>query len=108
MSFVLTELKEKYRKERGEVEAKRGERMIELRVAFFTNEIASEKGKVVPRVCWSVGTVHLLANASHGLKSSKSYFFNELSELFPTIEKLLAENGVKVLHYRGRTRSLHH
>ncbi|MEM0050698.1 MAG: hypothetical protein QXM43_00485 [Desulfurococcaceae archaeon] len=105
---MLTDLKERLGKERSEVGAKRGGRMMELRIAFFTDGIASEKGKVVPRVCWDIGTVRLLANESRGLKPSEPYFFNGLSELLPTIERLLAENEVKVLHYLGRTKSLHY
>jgi len=105
---MLTDLKEKLRKERDEVEAKHGERMIELKIAFFTDNIASEEGKVIPKVCWDVGTVRLLANASHGLRPSEPYFFSGLSELLPTIERLLAENEVKVLHYSGKTKSLYY
>lgn len=105
---VLSDLRERLKKEKGEVEAKPGERMIELKVAFFTDDIANTAGKVVPKVCWDVGTVRLLANATHGVKSSEPYIFNGLSELLTTIERLLVDNGIKVLHYPSRTRDLHY
>lgn len=62
----------------------------------------------MPKVCWDVGTVSLLGNESHGIKPSEPYFFNGLSELQRTIEELLNDNGVKVLHATGRTGSLHY
>ncbi|MEM1582842.1 MAG: hypothetical protein QXK89_10125 [Candidatus Bathyarchaeia archaeon] len=105
---MLSELRERLKKERGEVEAKYGERMIELRVAFFTDNIANTEGKVVPKVCWDIGTVRLLANAAHGVKASEPYFFDGLSELLTTIEKLLVDNGIKVLHCPRRTRDLYY
>lgn len=90
------------------IDAQHGEKVIELRVAFFTDEIASAQGRVVPKVCWDIGTVHLFANASHGIKSSEPYFFNGLSELPKVIEEILANNEIKILHSPKRTKKLYY
>ena len=42
-----------------EHEAKHGEKTIALTVYLFTDEIATEKGKIVPKHAWTNGTVAL-------------------------------------------------
>ncbi len=52
-----------------EREAIHGEKTICLTVYFFTNEIATEKGTIVPKHAWTNGTVALRSNRAHGIKS---------------------------------------
>jgi len=75
-------------------DATRGERMIELRVRFWTNGIASEPGTIVPRHAWDSGTVELRSNESHGIVSRQALHFYSLAELPSIIEKTLINNGV--------------
>ena len=61
--------------------------MLKVEVEFWTDQIASEKGKLVPKVAWDSGTLHILKNEGHANERSKAIPFESLSELQPTIEK---------------------
>ena len=80
--------------------AKWGERMIEVRVRFFTNQIANGKGRVKPKNAWGCGMVRIEKNDVHGIKSKSRVPFNSLLELPAAIEKVLIRNGVKILPSR--------
>jgi hypothetical protein len=77
-------------------EALHGEKMIELKVRFFTNELA-EKGHVRPKEGWTRGVVRVTPNRAHGIESGQPRHFNSLMELPATIEQVLIDNGI-VLH----------
>jgi hypothetical protein len=81
---------------REEVVADHGEKMIEVRVRFFTDKIANEDGKVVPGHCHSVGIARLTPNEPHGLKGSERLPFNSMAELPLVIEQVLIDNGITV------------
>jgi hypothetical protein len=85
-----------------EREAKQGEKMIEVKVRFWTNDIAQD-GKIVPKHGRTAGVVRITSNMAHGLKPRKPIPFNSLLELPAMIEKLLLEQGV-VLHASRRMR----
>lgn len=78
-------------------EAKHGEKMIELKVRFWTDELAQEKGKIRPKHAWASGVVRVKTNESHGIKDEKSFPFNSLLELGTVIERVLSENEI-ILH----------
>ena len=80
-----------------EREAKHGEKMISINVRLWTDEIASEKGKIRPKHAWAYGTIRLERNSSHGIESGKAIPFNSLRKLPETIEKVLTDAGI-VLH----------
>lgn len=82
-------------------EAAHGQRMIELEVRFFTNELA-ETGRVRPKEGWTRGVVRVTPNDVHGIESSRARHFNSLAELPATIERVLIENGI-TLHAVGKT-----
>ena len=67
--------------------------MIEVKVRFFTNNIAG-KGKVIPKRGWTRGVVRFKRNDVHGLKDGNPIVFNSLMELPRAIEKLLIREGV--------------
>jgi hypothetical protein len=71
--------------------------MIEIKVRFWTNDIAAEKGKVVPRHAWSSGVVRIERNRSHGIDPGAPKPFHSLLDVGHVIEKTLIEHGV-VLH----------
>lgn len=85
------------------VEAKWGKRMIEVRVRFWTNDLAASKSQVRPRHAWSSGMVRMEKNEAHGLSGGDPLPFNSLLELPAAIEKLLIREKVK-LHPSDRTR----
>ena len=47
-------------------EAKHGSKMIEVKVRFWTNDLAEEKGRIRPKHAWGSGVVRIARNDSHG------------------------------------------
>ena len=78
-------------------EAKYGERMIEVRVRFWTNDIAQEIGEIVPKHAWTSGIVRMERNESHGIVPENPRPFDSFMELPTVIAKVLMEHGV-ILH----------
>lgn len=74
-----------------------GERMVSLTVYFWTNGIASEPGRVIPKVAWPAGDVRINANPSHGIATTETVKFNTLGALPLAIEKMLTKAGVKLI-----------
>lgn len=86
-----------------EQEAKHGQKMIEVKVRFWTNDIAEGEGKVVPKHAWTSGVVRVDKNASHDITPGKPVPFNSLLDVGAAIEKVLLEHGI-VLHASSRMR----
>lgn len=84
-------------------EAKHGERMIEIKVRFWTDSLASEAGKVIPKHAWTGGVVRIAPNKSHGIVPKNPKPFNSLLDVGAVIEKVLLEHGI-VLHRSQRMR----
>ena len=78
-------------------QAVQGENMIEVRLRFWTNNIAADKGKIIPKQAWSSGVVRIQANASHGIVPRNPKPFQSLLDIGAVVEKVLIEHGV-VLH----------
>ncbi len=74
--------------------ATHGEKTIEVRVRFWTNDLAGEKGKIIPKHGWTSGQVFLPSNPSHGITSSEPVMFNSFAELPSKIEELLIASGI--------------
>jgi hypothetical protein len=87
-------------------EAEQGERMIEVKVRFWTNDLTDNgtKGKIRPKHAWGAGIVRIKRNASHGIVLGKPVPFNSLLELPGAIEKVLIEHGVKIHRSRKMKR----
>ncbi|HEX4146208.1 MAG TPA: hypothetical protein VHY91_22090 [Pirellulales bacterium] len=85
--------------------AKHGEKMIEVRVRFWTDSIAPEKGALIPKHAWDTGTVDMPKNESHGITAGDTRPFNSILELQAVIADVLAEHGV-VLHANQRLRKI--
>ena len=78
-------------------EAKHGEKMIEIKLRFWTNNIASEDGKVLPKHAWTSGVVRVERNKSHGIVPGAPRPFHSLLDVGAIVEQVLVEHGV-VLH----------
>jgi|SRR5947209_7566496 len=76
--------------------AAQGERMIEVKLRFWTNNLA-DKGKVIPKHAWASGVVRMEGNKSHGIKPGAPKPFHSLLDIGAVVEKALIEHGV-VLH----------
>lgn len=79
-----------------EVTAPHGEKMVEVKVRFWTNNIAENEGCVIPKHVWGSGVVRLAGNDVHGIDASQPLPFNSLMELPAKIEELLIENEITV------------
>ena len=77
-----------------ELEASQGERMIEVKLRFWTNKIAKEEGKVLPKNAWAAGVVRVERNKTHGINPGKPLPFHSLLDVGATIEKALIANGI--------------
>jgi hypothetical protein len=92
---------EKTEEELVELEAEYGERMIEVRVRFFTNGIAGEKGKIRPKHALTEGVARIAPNKSHGIVQKKLFHFDSLLDLGHAIQRVLIDEGI-VLHPSGK------
>ncbi len=79
------------------LEAKQGEKMIELKLRFWTNDISPKPGKVIPKHAWAAGVVRVERNNSHEIEPSKPQLFHSLLDVGSVIEKVLIEHGI-ILH----------
>ena len=79
-----------------EVEAKYGDKMIELTIRFWTDSIAEAEGKVRPKHAWAAGVVSMQANKSHGIAPIKPIPFHTLMDLPAVIEKVVMQAGIQL------------
>ena len=86
-----------------EMEARHGERMIEIKLRFWTNSIAKGEKKIIPKHALTSGVVRLERNESHGIKPGKPLPFHSLLSVGAVIEKALIEHGIQ-LHPSRRMR----
>jgi hypothetical protein len=76
------------------LEAAQGERMIEIKIRFWTNNIASGEGKVLPKHAWTSGVVRMASNRSHGITPAHPRPFHSLLDVGAVIERVLIEHGI--------------
>lgn len=74
--------------------AKHGKKMIEVRLRFWTNNIAGDANKVIPKHAWTSGVVHIQGNESHGIAPRNPRPFHSLLDIGTVIEKVLLEHGI--------------
>ena len=84
-------------------EAKQGQKMIELKIRFWTNDIAEDKDHVIPKHAWSSGVVCIERNETHGIQPGSPVPFHSLLDVGSKVEKVLIDHGV-VLHPSRRMR----
>ncbi len=78
-------------------DAKHGQKMIEVKIRFWTDNMSTEKGKVIPKHARSSGVVRIERNEAHGITPSAPIPFNSLLDLGGAIEKVLTKHDI-VLH----------
>jgi hypothetical protein len=75
-------------------EAAVGERTIEIKIHFWTNDLAGKKGMVRAKHAWSCGVVRVERNKAHGITPKNPRPFQSLMHLPAVIEKVLIEHGL--------------
>jgi hypothetical protein len=78
-------------------EAKQGEKMIEIKLRFWTDGIAKRRGQVIAKNAWTSGMISMEKNKSHDTEPGKSRPLYKLLDIGSVVEKMLIENGV-ILH----------
>jgi hypothetical protein len=84
-------------------EARLNEKMVELRIRFWTNNISETEGKIIPKQAWDSGVIIMERNTSHDIQPEKPKHFHSLMELPSVVEKVLIEHRVK-LRKSGRSK----
>ena len=84
-----------------EKEAKHGEKMIEVKIRFWTDGIAESKGNVKPKNALAAGVVRMKKNDLHGIKPKPPITFNSLMHLGAVVEECLLNNGI-TLHIQRK------
>ena len=77
--------------------APQGEKMIEVKVRFWTNDIVLAANEIVPKHAWASGVVRMEPNESHGISPGKPAPFHSLMDLTAVIEKVLVAHGVTLI-----------
>jgi hypothetical protein len=83
-------------------EARRGSRMIELRVRFWTDNLAEGKGRIRPKHAWTGGVVRMSPNKAHGITPKNLRPFNSMADMVVVMERVLVDHAVK-LHPARKT-----
>jgi hypothetical protein len=83
-------------------EAKHGERMVEIKVRFWTDNIEGS-GRIRPRHVWGSGVVRIAKNKPHAITPGRPRTFNSMMELGSVIERVLIEHDI-VLHHSTKMR----
>lgn len=73
-----------------------GEKMIEVTIRFWTNNISKKPRHIVKKECWDSGVVYLHKNSAHGISNSPPVPFHSLLELSSKIEKLFITKNIKL------------
>ena len=80
-----------------EKEAVHGQKMIEVKIRFWTNDIVTSDGKIIPKHAWSAGVVRIEKNKAHSIVPDKPLPFHSLLDIGAVVEKCLINHGI-VLH----------
>ncbi len=75
-------------------EAKHGQKMIEVKLRFWTNDIAEEPGKIIPKHAWAGGVVRMESNKAHGIVPDNPMPFHTLMDIGSVIEKVLINHEI--------------
>jgi hypothetical protein len=75
-------------------EAQHGERMIEVKIRFWTNDLAQGDGMIRPKHAWSSGVVRMERNKSHGIVPQNPAPFHSLMDVSGVIEEVLLAHGI--------------
>ncbi|MCC7165704.1 MAG: hypothetical protein IT331_24615 [Anaerolineae bacterium] len=77
-----------------EQEAEHGEKMVEIKVRFWTSNLAEGKDAIFPKYARANGVVRMQPNKAHNIVPKSPKPFNSLMELPSVIEKVLIDHGI--------------
>ena len=83
------------------VRANPNERMIEVKLRFWTNGIARGRGYIRPKHAWTAGTVRMERNESHDIRPDKGLPFNSLLDVGAVVERVLIAHGISLRRASG-------
>jgi hypothetical protein len=85
-------------------EANHREKMIEVKLRFWTNDITPDQGKgIIPKHASASGVVRMERNKSHGIVPGNPIPFHSLLDIGAVIERVLLEHDI-VLHRSKKMR----
>jgi len=84
-------------------EAAQGEKMIEVKIRFWTNDLAEKDGMIRPKHAWSSGVVRMERNESHDIVPKQPVVFHSLMDISAVVEKVLIAHGI-ALHTSRKMR----
>jgi len=79
-----------------QLEAQHGEKMIEVKLRFWTNNLAEDEGNIRPKHAWASGVVRMTRNNAHGIRPGGPLPFHSLLDIGRVIEKALIDHGVRL------------
>jgi hypothetical protein len=94
--LLIAEEAEMARDDLLEKEATQGEKMIEIKVRFWTNDIAEGEGLIRPKHAWTSGVVRMERNKTHGIIPENPVPFQSLLDLPAVLEKVLQQHGIRL------------
>ena len=77
-------------------ETKHGEKMIEVKVRFWTDKLTDDPEKIIPKHAWASGVVRIKGNKSHGIKPEFKAHFSSLMDIPSAIEQVLTAHNIKL------------
>jgi hypothetical protein len=77
-------------------ETKAENKMIQIKVYLWTDQLAPKKGAILPKHAWEGGWVFLPANKLHGIRANRKKAFHRFSELLDTVGDILRQNGINI------------
>lgn len=83
-----------------EVAVGHGERMIEVKLRFWTNDIAETPNLICRKHAWTSGIARINKNVAHGIKGSDPVPFHSLLDVGRAIEKAMIQAGISLHHSR--------
>lgn len=83
------------------------ERMIEVRLSFWTDGIAGKEGNIMPKHARSSGLMRVEPNGAHEIVPESPVAFHSLMDITSAREKVLIGNGI-VLHHSKKMRKYFH
>jgi len=87
------------------IEAKKNQKMIQLRIYLYTDHLAQKKGAIRPKHAWDGGRLCVPANELHGITAGRKLVLHGFSDLPCKIEKILKENGITIHKPRTKTKA---
>lgn len=83
--------------------AKHGQKMIQINIRLWTNNISHRKGEIIRKHAWTSGVIRLESNQAHKITLTNPVPFHSLMDLTAVVEKVLIQHGI-MLHTSRKLR----